>query len=105
VLHCPAEYDYRYQSGNKKVIIHCLAKIKASMGTPLLVWETGGPDLKPFATTKADRKNNVSRIPPQSSATIIENTVEQPAEGSTRHSTLYSQSGEDGTMIEDFKVL
>ncbi len=52
-----------------------LAKAKwvSSAGAiKLLIWDTDLPQLTAFATTKADKKNNSSRIPPQSTAKFIE---------------------------------
>lgn len=106
IFHCPDEYDYRFSSPMKDAIIEELSKVynqAIQARTPLYIWETPELSLRDFATTKADKKRGVTKIPSVEAAVNYRRTEEAKANRTSRAKTIYSTSQD--VTLEDFTIL
>jgi serum/glucocorticoid-regulated kinase 2 len=110
IVHCPGEYDYRFSSQLKDQIVSLLVKTaKALNGKTLYIWETQELNLKDLATTKADRKKGLSKIPsPESAVNFRTGPVEEEKKEHKikRSQTIYAAKGDSGEVtLNDFNML
>ena len=113
IVHCPAEYDYRFSSQLKDQIINVLVKaVKALQNRTLYIWETQELNLKDLATTKGDRKKGVSKIPSADSAINFRTGPPSEEEKKTgeprgkRSQTIFAAKGDTSEVtLNDFTML
>lgn len=112
IIHCPAEYDYRFSSERKDQIVNVMAKAaKALNGKTLYIWETQELNLKDLATTKGDRKKGLSKIPGPETAINFRTAPpvdeEEKKEGRVKRSeTIFAAKGDTSVVsLNDFTML
>ncbi|OMJ66641.1 hypothetical protein SteCoe_36448 [Stentor coeruleus] len=112
IVHCPSEYDYRFSSQLKDQIINVLIKsIKSLSNRVFYVWETQELNLKDLATTKADKKKGLTKIPPIESAVNFRTTgpsteEEKKEPRGKRSTTIFAAKGDTTEVtLNDFNML
>lgn len=109
IVHCPSEYDYRFSSQLKDQIVNVIVKAGKSANKTIYIWETQELNLKDLATTKADKKKGISKIPPIESAinlraAPVEEEKKEPR--GKRSQTIYAAKGDTTAVtLNDFNML
>ena len=110
IVHCPSEYDYRFSSVMKDQIVNLLVKATKNLnGKTLYIWETQELNLKDLATTKADRKKGISKIPSPEVAVnfrTVPGEEEKKENRGKRSTTIFVSQGNAGEVtLNDFNML
>ena len=110
IVHIPEEYDYRFSSPLKDNIIQVLSKsFRETTGKTLWLWETDEINLKELATSKSDKKKNVSKIPrPEAAINYKKPGIEEEkTESRTQRSTTIfaAQDNSPTVTLNDFTIL
>jgi serum/glucocorticoid-regulated kinase 2 len=109
LVHCPSEYDYRFSSQLKEQIVNVIIKAGKAMNKLFYIWETQELNLKDLATTKADKKKGVTKIPPIETAINfrtgpVEEEKKEPR-GKRSQTIFAAQENSREVTLNDFAML
>ncbi|KRX10725.1 Protein kinase-like domain [Pseudocohnilembus persalinus] len=112
VLHVPEEYDYRYNSNDKRdEIISTLIEVYNQINKrPMRYFELNAINLEQYTTTKEDKKKKIDRTPTENGRDLtgeqfrsMLNKNQEQVRNKTN--TLYSYKKGEKVTINDFNLL